>query len=72
MASSEASGQAAISAFRAASFMAKARQVLEPHSLQLVLGSSFCICSPVSAILQLPVSMRSEMTRRVAATASGW
>jgi len=39
-ASSVTSGQAASSACLAANFMAKARQVGYPHSLQLVLGKS--------------------------------
>jgi hypothetical protein len=52
-ASSDTWGQAASSAFPAAKFMAKARQVGTPHSPQFVLGSNLNICIPVSATVQL-------------------
>ena len=43
-----------------------------PHSLQLVLGRSFWICSPVSAIAYLPPSMSRKMVSLMAIAASGW
>src|SRR4030042_3287508 len=46
-------GQADNSTCLADSFMAKAKQVGKPHSLQLVWGSSLYICMPVRAIFHL-------------------
>jgi hypothetical protein len=51
--SSDMYGQDASSAFPAARFMAKARQVGTPHSPQLVFGNNLKICIPVRAIVYL-------------------
>jgi hypothetical protein len=50
LASSETRGQALNSALPAARFIAKARQVGTPHSLQFVFGSNLKISIPVSGI----------------------
>ena len=56
LASSVTYGQADSSACRAASFMAKARQVAKPHSLQFVCGNTLYIAMPLSAMWRAPFS----------------
>jgi hypothetical protein len=57
LASSETYGQAESSAFPAARFMAKARQVGTPHSLQFVLGNNLKIWIPVNPMMSTPFYM---------------